>query len=121
MHDDGVISIEVLPSWSPSELRSRLAQSVDSAAGLSAAVAYWTVGPNFVSPNLSARIAPRNGFLCVDLHLPTDIDNLAELKRAGGNVYLFILDVKTVSDHGNDEKRWLSFQDAAFRQKRRDQ
>ena len=80
---------------------------MDSAAGLSAAVAYWTVGPNFVSPNLSARIAPRNGFLCVDLHLPTDIDNLAELKRAGGNVYLFILDVKTVSDHGNDEKRWL--------------
>jgi hypothetical protein len=39
---------------------------------------------------LTSRFAG-DGFLCVDLHLPTDIDILYEMKAAGANVYLHIL------------------------------
>jgi hypothetical protein len=30
------------------------------------------------------------GFLCVDIHLPTDIDQLYQMKKAGENIYLYL-------------------------------
>ena len=85
---DGVLSVELPPP--NSSLRARLKTAVQEATSLRASVAYWTVPYSWVAKALPDVTAAPPGFVCVDLHLPTDIDRLNALKKAGGDVHLYV-------------------------------
>jgi hypothetical protein len=104
---DGVTNIELLPAWTSPDVRARLASGLTRAQVLRSAVAYWTVGPDFVHPFLSQRLAAPNGFLCVDIHLPTDIDQLASLVRKGADVRLYCEEITTYRDDHLKEPPYL--------------
>jgi hypothetical protein len=70
-----------------------LASALSKATSLRAAIAYWTVEPDFVDDNLANVLSNRGSFLCVDLHFPTDIDQLALLKKQEANVHIHIGDL----------------------------
>jgi hypothetical protein len=82
-------SIELIPGTVDREVVSRLSAALDQAISLQAAVAYWCVGPRQFGPNLVKRLSGE-GFLCVDVHLPTDIDILAGMVSSGANVFLYL-------------------------------
>ncbi|MDF1553868.1 MAG: phospholipase D-like domain-containing protein [Deferrisomatales bacterium] len=86
----GIQSIELVPSFDAPSVLGRLRGSLAEARSLRAAVAYWTVPAAKLSDDLVPRLSG-GGFLCVDLHLPTDIDELSRMKRAGANIYLHLL------------------------------
>ena len=67
-------------------MQTRLAASIARADLLQAAVAYWKVDSSLFGHELTNRISPPHGFLCIDLHRPTDIDALACLVRGGAAV-----------------------------------
>jgi HKD family nuclease len=100
-------NIELLPLWQPSEVHTRLANVLNKAESLRAAVAFWTVEPHYVSHQLSDRLGGKNGFLCVDYHLPTDIDELADLTSSGANVHIFCQKATTKNQNGIVESRHL--------------
>jgi hypothetical protein len=85
-----ITSIELVPGSQGGEVASSLRASLEGAASLRAAVAYWCVGPKQLGPELVARLSG-DGFLCVDVHLPTDIDILAKMVAAGANVCLYLM------------------------------
>lgn len=85
--------IELLPAWNIPDVKKRLAAAVKSCEGLHASVAYWTVAPHFVTSTLATRLRAPHGCLCVDLHLPTDIDQLASLVRQGADVRIYCEDI----------------------------
>ncbi len=83
-------SVELIPGRGDGEVVSSLRASLKTAASLRAAVAYWCVGPKQLGPDLVKRLGG-DGFLCVDVHLPTDIDILATMVSAGANVCLHLM------------------------------
>jgi len=85
----GIQSIALEPGSNGGEVFTSLSKSLHLAASLRAAVAYWCVGPKQFGQNLSKRLGGA-GFLCVDVHLPTDIDILAKMVASGSNVYLYL-------------------------------
>jgi hypothetical protein len=84
-----ILTIELVPGSQGGEVASSLRTSVERAASLRAAIAYWCVGPKQLGPELVPRLSG-DGFLCVDVHLPTDIDILAKMVAAGANVWLYL-------------------------------
>lgn len=85
----GITSVELVPGTTNGEVASVLRKSLAVSKSLRAAVAYWCVGPDQFGPDLVSRLRGR-GFLCVDIHLPTDIDLLAEMSSSGANVFLHL-------------------------------
>jgi hypothetical protein len=83
-------SIELIPGSGDRGVASSLRVSLKTAASLRAAVAYWCVGPKQLGPELVNRLSGQ-GFLCVDVHMPIDIDILAQMVSAGANVYLYLM------------------------------
>jgi hypothetical protein len=90
---DDIISFELTPDWENPDVRPGLANCLKKAKLLRSAVAYWTVPPDFVHQFLADRLSEPDGFLCVDIHLPTDIDQLASLVRRGASVRIFCEDI----------------------------
>ena len=86
----GVTDIEFVPAFDHREVVGRLQSAILGANRLRAAVAYWCVGTSELGASLVDRLSG-DGFLCVDIHLPTDIDRLCQMKLAGANVYLYLL------------------------------
>jgi hypothetical protein len=86
----GISDITLVPAFDDREVVSRLLASLRQAESLRAAVAYWCVGQKELGPDL-ARSLGGNGFLCVDIHLPTDIDRLSALAASGANIYLYLM------------------------------
>ena len=86
---EGIEYVELIPDIDERAVLSRLESSIAQSAYFKAGVCYWTIAAKrFVVPLANALSPP--GFLCVDLHKPTDIDRLDELKRAGADVYLHL-------------------------------
>jgi hypothetical protein len=86
---DGVNNIELVPEITGHEVASRLRRSLKESASLRAAVAYWCVGIAELGQDIVGRLRG-DGFLCVDIHLPTDIDKLEEMVSGGANVFLYL-------------------------------
>lgn len=85
------MNIEVLPSLrGRRSLCQRLEQSIELATALRAVVAFWTTEPDFISSQLSKLLSHSDSYLCVDLHPPTDIDQLNALTNQNANVKLHI-------------------------------
>ena len=102
-----IISLEMTPDWRAPDVRPRLANCIGKARALRSAVAYWTVPADFVHPLLAARLAAPDGFLCTDVHLPTDVDQLADLVRRGASVRLFCEDIPTFREDGRKDLPYL--------------
>ena len=102
-----IISLELTPDWDNPDVRPRLVNCLKRANALRSAVAYWTVPPDFVHQFLADRLSEPRGFLCVDIHLPTDIDQLASLVRRGASVRIFCEDIPTRRDDKRKEETYL--------------
>jgi hypothetical protein len=86
----GITEVELVPPFDDRVVAHRLQASLQTSTTLRAAVAYWCVGPKELGPNLVPRLGG-DGFLCADIHLPTDIDRLCQMVSGGANVYLYLL------------------------------
>ena len=86
----GITDIALVPTFDSREVVGRLRGALRQAESLRASVAYWCVGTKELGPDL-VRSLRGNGFLCVDIHLPTDIDRLCSMAAAGANVYLYLM------------------------------
>ena len=72
-----------------SGVSAALAHRISNSERLRAAICYWTLAPDALSAYLADRLSG-NGFLCVDLHLPTQLQPLRQLSCAGANVFLHL-------------------------------
>ena len=86
----GILQSELLPRPGDADVKDRLSQAIAQARTTRAAIAYWTVGPDDVSPVLATRLGDQASFLCVDIHFPTDLDQINLLNDRGANVYLHL-------------------------------
>jgi hypothetical protein len=101
--DDDILDIMLLPKWDSPSIRSALEASLSKSTLLQAAVAFWTVSDNLLHNRISPPLGNNSGFLCVDLHLPTDIDALADLVRSGAHVSIFCEEIATYTDNKRKE------------------
>jgi hypothetical protein len=65
-----------------------LRDSIRGCTSLRAAVAFWTLDPTFLGPTLLARLG--DGYLVVDLQLPTNIRTLDGMNQRGANVFIHL-------------------------------
>ncbi len=105
--DDGLLEINLLPAWDSPNVRLKLKSALSRSQLLQAAVAYWTVNDKMFGSCLPRALSHASGFLCVDLHPPTDIDALASLVRQGSHVRLYCEDISTYTDDGRKEPPYL--------------
>ena len=101
--DDDILDVKLLPAWSPSGVKTELRSALKHSQLLQASVAYWTVSDRIFGPLLSRPLSDASGFVCVDLHLPTDIDALATLAQRGAHVRWYCEDITTYTDSGRKE------------------
>jgi hypothetical protein len=104
---EDILDIKLLPVWNSPSVRPTLSRCIQQSQLLQAAIAYWTVDGSVFGRPLVERISPPNGFLCADLHMPTDIDALAALVRNGAHVRLFCEDITTYRADGKKEPPFL--------------
>jgi len=102
MNED-ILDIRLLPAWSPSHITDDLGAALARADFMQAGVAYWTVNPSIFGQPLAAALRRDDGFLCVDLHPPTDVDALAALVTMGARVFVYYEDIPTYADDGRPE------------------
>src|SRR5438552_4731124 len=105
--DDGIIEVNLLPSWDRPSVRGALKSAFSRCQLLQAGIAYWTVKDSMFGACLPSALGHASGFLCVDIHPPTDIDALAELVKKGSHVHLYCEDVTTYADDGRKDPPYL--------------
>jgi hypothetical protein len=101
--DDGILDIALLPAWSPSGVREALTAALSRSARLQAGIGYWTIDPALLAPGLVQALQHDSGFVCVDLHPPTEVEALATLASQGGRVHVYYEDIPTYTDPGRKE------------------
>jgi hypothetical protein len=101
--DDGILDIALLPAWSPSSVKAALSTALSRATRLQAGIGYWTIDSALLGPDLVRAIQHENGFVCVDLHPPTEVDALAAMATQGARVHVYYEDIPTYTDQGRKE------------------
>jgi len=101
--NDGILDVKLLPTWKSPSIHRALTVALSKCALLQGAVAYWTVADGLFGNKVSPALKHDSGFMCVDIHLPTDIDALAGLVRSGAHVRLFSEEIVTTTDFGKRE------------------
>lgn len=96
--EPGIIQLELLPDVEAASVIDRLDAAIQKATSARFAVAYWTVGPEDVSSHLARVLGHDNGFLCVDIHYPTDLDQLHALFGQGVNLRLHLRHLATKTE-----------------------
>jgi hypothetical protein len=86
------VSTELLPTTPGSQVIDRLTDLVSRAQRMRGLLAFWTLPADELGPNLP-RVLANDGFLCLDIHRPTDIDRLDDLNRSGAPIYLYLYDL----------------------------
>ena len=86
----GINSVDIVPDFNSPSVVKRLRGIISQSKTLRAAVAYWTIQSDKISKDLTLKFSGE-GFLCVDINYPTDIDELNRLSTSGGNIYLHLL------------------------------
>jgi hypothetical protein len=100
---EGIVDIRLVPQWSPSSVTTALMAALSRAEHLQAGIGYWTISDALLGADLARRLGGDHGFVCVDLHLPTDVDALAELKARGAEVRIHHEGIRTYTAHGRKE------------------
>lgn len=101
--DDGILDIALLPAWSPSSVKAALTAALSRATRLQAGIGYWTIDSALLGPDLVRAIQHESGFVCVDLHPPTEVDALAAMATQGGRVHVYYEDIPTYTDQSRKE------------------
>jgi hypothetical protein len=81
--------IELLPIKPQSSIQDRIRTLVDSATTIRGAVAFWALSSISYGSEFARKIGGE-GFLCVDIQRPTNIDALVDLRERGANVLLHL-------------------------------
>jgi hypothetical protein len=102
MNDD-ILDVKLLPTWQSPSIHRPLEAALSKCALLQGAVAYWTVTDGSLGHRISPALRHDSGFMCVDIHQPTDIDALADLVKSGAHVGLFCEEIATTTDFGKRE------------------
>ena len=68
----------------------RFHQLCDESICIKAAVAYWTLPKSILPVSFIKSIGHPEGFLCTDIHSPTSINCLSELRSENSNIYLHL-------------------------------
>lgn len=87
-----IISTELIPAAPSDQVIDRLIDLVNRAERMRGLLAFWTLAAEELGPNLPHVLA-NGGFLCLDIHRPTDIDRLDDLNKAGAPIYLYLYDL----------------------------
>lgn len=87
---DSLYQVELLPIKPKSPIQNRIRTLVDSATTIRGAVAFWTLSSISYGDEFAKKIS-EEGFLCVDIQRPTNIDALVNLREYGANVLLHLL------------------------------
>lgn len=74
-----------------------LISRVSGSSRLRAAIGFWTLPPAALGKMLATRLS-NDGFLCVDVHQPTQIDHLHGLVSQGANVFLHLEEASLPSE-----------------------
>lgn len=101
--DDGILNVSLLPAWSPSGVKAALTAALSRATRLQAGIGYWTIDSALLGPDLVRAIQDDSGFVCVDLHPPTEVEALAAIAQPGGRVHVYYEDIPTYTDQGRKE------------------
>jgi hypothetical protein len=101
--DDGILDVSLLPAWSPSSVKAALMAALSRSTLLQAGIGYWTIDGGLLGPDLVRSIQDESGFICVDLHPPTEVDALAAMAIQGGHVHVYYEDIPTYTDQGRKE------------------
>ncbi|MDZ7753216.1 MAG: hypothetical protein U5S82_16560 [Gammaproteobacteria bacterium] len=89
----GVLDIELLPPFRARDVVHRLEALLLASDSLRDSIAYWTIEQDLLGPDLARCLTGPQGFICVDIHRPTHIDFLADLRSRGAAVYLHLFDL----------------------------
>ncbi len=100
---EGILDIRLLPPWSPSSVQADLMAALSRADLLQAGIGFWTIGDELLGPDLARALGHEHGFVCVDLHSPTDVDALAAVANQGAHVRTYYEDIPTYTDTGRKE------------------
>jgi hypothetical protein len=100
---EGIVDIRLVPTWSASSVTRALMAALSRAAHLQAGIGYWTISGALLGDDLAARLGGDHGFVCVDLHLPTDVDALADLAGRGAQIRIHHESIRTHTAHGRQE------------------
>lgn len=74
---------------------ARLNESIKKAEALYGAVCFWSIGPDALDERLSELLGQSRSFCIVDIHIPTNFDNLLLFYQEGGtNFYVFAKQIK---------------------------
>jgi len=88
------MKIELIPKAGKIRGMSNITQALNNDFGTSqcfkGAVAFYSINDSILSNQAKLVLSHDNSFLCVDIHLPTDIDKLNVLLESGCNIYLHI-------------------------------
>ena len=95
--------IRLVPTWSSSSVTTALMAALSRAVHLQAGVWQWTISDALLGDDLAKRLREDHGFVCVDLHLPTDVDALADLAARGAQVRIHHESIRTHTAHGRQE------------------
>ena len=101
--DDGILDIALLPAWSPSSVKAALTAALSRSTRLQAGIGSWTSDSALLGHVLVRAIQHESGFVCVDLHPPTEVDALATMATQGGRVHVYYEDIPTYTDQGRKE------------------
>ena len=101
--DDGILDVKLLPTWSPSSVKSEIVSALSRSQLLQAGIGYWTVTDALFGPHLAPALRDDSGFACVDLHPPTDVDALARLAGKGSHLYIYYEEIPTYTDQKRKE------------------
>lgn len=101
--DDGILDVSLLPTWSPSSVKAALTAALSRSTLLQAGIGYWTIDGALLGPDLVRATQNESGFICVDLHPPTEVDALAALANQGAHVHVYYEDIPTYTDQGRKE------------------
>ena len=101
--DEGIMDVKLLPTWSPSSVKSEIVSALSRSQLLQAGIGYWTVTDALFGPHLTPALRDDSGFACIDLHPPTDVDVLAGLAGKGSHLYIYYEDIPTYTDQKRKE------------------
>jgi hypothetical protein len=81
--------VELLPIEPRSSVQHRIKELVSESTCIRGAVAFWALSATSYGSEFGRKLG-REGFLCVDIQRPTNIEALRDLRECGGNVLLHL-------------------------------
>jgi tetratricopeptide (TPR) repeat protein len=91
---DTEAQIEILPTLPGESVLETLNELISQSKEVYAAISYWTIDHRILHKNFIKSIS-EPGFLCIDIHYPTNIDVLLPMAEAGANLFLHLYKIPT--------------------------